>query len=479
MSYQENGNMLSQESLVSFNEDYPNYLTNQVTQLFPPIPDYSENEIVDIDLDGAMSGYQKFFNDIEKISQEAQEGGGPLSDNLKAFWGGVYLTHIEPILNEIKGAPAIINEMTKTQIKATIESIKNASSERRFLFVIKLLQIIVICGTNRELITEIVSTIARIVASSSTNVANTMIPLMLPILYYASYYAGIKKFGKALISLRLIVYELIFGSQLQVTITVGSYIIYKYLDDTYGAQIEEASQDAATAFQATIQNKKMEIEKAFNSTFERTKTTLSPGISALVFFMKSNDEFIMLLSNNIIDTAKEVESDIDSIKEMYNYYVAIGRNDPGPSKPADNSDNSMFEHGVNIVNRHIPQTEPKLTPEQVAEILANMSSSNNTSPSSPVNPSGESDISNKSNRLPKRRRIAVVDGGPTATSTSTEGGKRRIKRKHKKTHKKSHKKHHKKKTTRRKMIKVRKTKARKSKLHKKKSGKHTKKHKKH
>ena len=148
MNNRENENMFSQESLaLDYGTDPATSLTDQVQALIPPIPDY-DPALVDRSLDDAKAGYTEFF--LKEIPQEHAGGGPPagdsLSDNLKAFWGGVYLTHIQPIVNKIKGAPSMINRMTKTQIEETIESIQNATSERRFLFVIKLLQIIVICG---------------------------------------------------------------------------------------------------------------------------------------------------------------------------------------------------------------------------------------------------------------------------------------------------------------------------------------------
>ena len=474
----------SQDSLVlDTHGDPATALTAQVLALIPPIPHYDPALVAEMvvgrrvdapNREAAMDGYKEFFTEIpEEHAGGGPPGGGPLSDNLKAFWGGVYLTHIKPTFDNVKKIPENLLDAIQDQIIKTIESIKDAEPQQRFLFVIKLLQILVICSTNYKLITQIITTIAKGVAAASDGVVDAMIPLVLPIMYYASYYAGVKKFGKAIISLRLIVYELIFGSQMQGTITVGSYILYKYLDKKYGAELAQVSQGARDTIEGALLAKKQEIKDRIQSMID---TKIAPAIDALAFFYQSHDEFIMLLGSNIIETVNEMAQYINHAREIYNYYVAIGRsrssqdsNEMGNTDEMDNPD-EMFRQGVAVVNAGLSDAGiPIVDVDTIQNVVDAAGAHNAAGPAAAPH-----DIST---RPTKRARSAGHQN--TAGPAISEGGKRRIKRKHKKTHKKSHKKHHKRKTTRRKMIKVRKTKARKSKLHKKKSGKHTKKHRKH
>jgi hypothetical protein len=229
-----------------------------------------------------------------------------------------------------------------------------------------LLQILVICTTNYGLITQLISTIAAAARSLGGAAGNTIIMIIPPILYYASQYAVVKKFGKAMISLRLIVYELIFGSQMQGTITVGSYILYKYLDDKYGAELAQASQGARDTINDALLAKKQQIEAQFKSMIGEAGNTLAPALEALAFFYRSHDEFIMLLGSNIIETANEVGEDINHAKEIYNYYVAIGSaREPtaehaGIQRKRSHSDSeededALFQAGVEVVNETIRQ----------------------------------------------------------------------------------------------------------------------------
>ena len=268
--------------------------------------------------------------------------------------------------------------------------------------------------------------------------------------------------------------------------------IYKYLDEKYGAELAQASEGASDTIKNALLAKKELIEARFKSMIGEGGNTLAPAIKAIAFFYQSNDEFIMLLGSNIIETANEVGEDINHAREIYKYYVAIGSSRTPGSNEMD--EREMFQQGVQRVNAGLsdagrPTVDENTIRNVVAAAGAHNAAAHNDNAAHAAhaahndNAAHAAAVRNADNN-PRASKRLRSDPPPTATQqpntrAASEGGKRRIKRKHKKTHKKSHKKHHKRKTTRRKMIKVRKTKARKSKLHKKKSGKHTKKHRKH